>query len=101
MLNLGTKVDGEESTFMEGSSVKESSFSDSFASLLQQFTEIWRLEHEAPELLHYEDRLVKSIFSLIAEQKQNIQDIPPGPDSSFLSNLLAFEVRRYINTHHS
>ena len=94
MLNLNTQSVDEENTFVADSLTRESGHSGPAFSVLQQFTEVWMLEHESPDLLPYEDILVKSVFSLIAEQKQNIQSIPPGSDSSLLSNLLAFEVRR-------
>jgi hypothetical protein len=92
MLNLNPQTDGEENTFIANSPLIAGQDSGSSVSLLQRFTEAWMLEHEAPELLPYESILVDSMFSMISGQKE----IPPGPDSSFLSNLLSFEVRRYF-----
>jgi hypothetical protein len=96
MLNLNPQTDGEENTFISNSPFTIGQDSGSSFSLLQRFTEAWMLEHEAPELLPYESILIDSMFSMISGQKQTIQEIPPGPDSSFLSNLLSFEVRRYF-----
>ena len=61
---------------------------------INNFTRIWMREHEAPELLSYEETAVNYIFATIQGQRDCISAITTGPDASLLSNLLSLELRR-------